>query len=51
MIRRYLPEFRGDIHLIYQRQEMKDRIQDERNGYNALKKGTYKSRKLGETWS
>lgn len=51
MIRRYLPEFRGDIHLIYQRQEMKDRIQDERNGYNALKKGTYKSRKLGETLS
>jgi len=51
MIRRYLPEFRDDIHLIYQRQEMKDRIQDERNGYNALKKGTYKSRKLGETWS
>jgi vancomycin permeability regulator SanA len=51
MICRYLPEFRGDIHVIYQRQEMKDRIQDERNGYNALKKGTYKSRKLGETWS
>ncbi len=51
MISRYLPEFRGDIHLIYHRQEMKDRIQDERNGYNALKTGTYKSRKLGETWS
>ena len=33
MISRYLPEFRDDIHWIYQRQEMKDRIQDERNGY------------------
>jgi uncharacterized SAM-binding protein YcdF (DUF218 family) len=51
MISRYLPEFRGDIHLIYQRQEMKDRIQDERNGYIALIKGTYTSRKLGENWS
>ena len=49
MISRYLPEFRDDIHVIYRRQEMKDRIQDERNGYNALKKGIYKSRKLGET--
>ena len=48
MISRYLPEFRGDIHRLYYRQEMKDRIHDERNGYNALKNGTYRSRKLGE---
>jgi len=44
MIIRYLPEFRDEIHLIYHRQDMKDRIQDERNGYNALKNGIYKSR-------
>src|SRR5712691_11618782 len=31
-ISRYLPEFRDDIHLIYHGQEMRDRIQDERNG-------------------
>jgi uncharacterized SAM-binding protein YcdF (DUF218 family) len=48
MISRYLPEFRDDIHLIYHRQDMRDRIQDERNGYNALINGTYKSRKLSE---
>src|SRR6266699_681866 len=48
MISRYLPEFRDDIHRLYHRQEMKDRIHDERNGYNALKNGTYRSRKLGE---
>jgi uncharacterized SAM-binding protein YcdF (DUF218 family) len=48
MISRYLPEFRDDIHLIYHRQNMQDRIQDERNGHTALKNGTYKSRKLGE---
>lgn len=50
MIARYLPEFRKDIHLIYRSQEMKDRIQDERNGYTALQKGTYQSRQLGEIW-
>jgi uncharacterized SAM-binding protein YcdF (DUF218 family) len=48
MISRYLPEFREDINLLYQRQDVKDRIQDERSGYNALKNGTYQSRKLGE---
>jgi uncharacterized SAM-binding protein YcdF (DUF218 family) len=48
MIRRYLPEFRDDIHLLYRRQDMRDRIQHERDGYNALKNGTYTSRKLGE---
>ncbi len=48
MISRYLPEFREDIHRLYHRQEMKDRIHDERNGYDALKNGTYRSRKLGE---
>jgi uncharacterized SAM-binding protein YcdF (DUF218 family) len=48
MISRYLPELRDDIHLIYHKQDMQDRIQDERNGYNALKNGTYQSRKLGE---
>ena len=48
MISRYLPAFRNDIHLIYHSQEMQDRIQDERNGFAALKKGTYKSRQLGE---
>lgn len=47
MISRYLPEFKDDIHLLYHRQEMKDRIQDERNGYQVLKNGTYQSRKLG----
>ena len=48
MISRYLPEFREDIHKLYHRQEMKDRIDDERNGYLALQNGTYRSRKLGE---
>ena len=48
MISRYLPEFRDDIHRLYHRQEMKDRIRDERNGYRALQNGTYRSRKLGE---
>jgi uncharacterized SAM-binding protein YcdF (DUF218 family) len=47
MISRYLPGFRGDMHRLY-RKEMKDRIQDEHNGYQALKNGTYQSRKLGE---
>jgi uncharacterized SAM-binding protein YcdF (DUF218 family) len=48
MISRYLPEFRDDIHRLYHRQEMKDRIRDERNGYRALQNGIYRSRKLGE---
>lgn len=48
MISRYLPELRDDIHRLYHRQEMKDRIHDELDGYNALKNGTYRSRKLGE---
>ncbi len=50
MISRYLPEFRKDIYRLYHRQEMKYRIQDELNGYNALKDGTYRSRKLGKLW-
>ena len=37
MISKYLPEFRDDIHRLYHGQEMKDRIQDECNGYHALK--------------
>lgn len=48
MISRYLPACRDDIHRLYHRQEMKDRIHDERNGYHALQNGTYRSRKLGE---
>jgi uncharacterized SAM-binding protein YcdF (DUF218 family) len=48
MVSRYIPALRDDMHLIYQRPEMKDRIQDERNGYAALKNGTYQSRQLGE---
>ncbi len=48
MVSRYLPAFRDDMHLIYHRSEMKNRIQDERNGYAALKNGIYRSRKLGE---
>lgn len=48
MISRYLPAFRDDMHVIYHRPEMKNRIQDEYNGYIALKSGTYRSRKLGE---
>ena len=48
MISRFLPEFRDDIHLIYHRQDMRDRIQDEHNGYQALKSGIYQSRTLGE---
>jgi len=48
MLCRYLPEFRGDMHTLYRRPEMKERIQDELNGYKALKKGIYQSRTLGE---
>ena len=48
MVSRYLPAFRNDIHLIYNRPEMKNRVQDEHNGYATLKNGTYQSRKLGE---
>jgi uncharacterized SAM-binding protein YcdF (DUF218 family) len=44
MLCRYLPEFREDMYRLYRKQGMKDRIQDERNGYNALKNGTYQSR-------
>jgi uncharacterized SAM-binding protein YcdF (DUF218 family) len=45
---RCLPEFRADMYTLYRRPEMKERIQDELNGYNALKNGTYRSRPLGE---
>lgn len=45
---RYLPEFRENMYMLYHRQEMKKRIQDEHNGYHALKSGTYQSRTLGE---
>jgi uncharacterized SAM-binding protein YcdF (DUF218 family) len=48
MVSRYLPAFRDEMHLIYHRPAMKCRIQDELNGYMALKNGTYRSRKLGE---
>jgi len=48
MVSRYLPAFRDEMHLIYHRPEMKNRIQDERNGYAALKNGTYRARQLGE---
>jgi uncharacterized SAM-binding protein YcdF (DUF218 family) len=48
MISRCLPEFRDDIYMLYQRQEMRDRIQDEYNGHMALQNGVYRSRKLGE---
>ena len=48
MLCRYLPEFRADMYTLYLGQEMKERLQDERNGYNALKNGTYQSRPLGE---
>ena len=43
---RYLPEFRADMYTQYHRSEMKERIRDERNGYYALKNGTYQSRPL-----
>ena len=46
MLCRYLPEFRADMYTLYRRPEMKERIQDERNGYDALKNGTYQSRPL-----
>jgi uncharacterized SAM-binding protein YcdF (DUF218 family) len=48
MLCRYLTEFRADMHTLYRRPEMKERIQDELNGYHALKKGIYQSRALGE---
>ena len=48
MLCRYLPEFREDMYTLYHRQEMKKRIQDELNGYNALNNGIYQSRTLGE---
>jgi uncharacterized SAM-binding protein YcdF (DUF218 family) len=48
MVSRFLPAFRDEMHLIYHRPEMKNRIQDERNGYAALKNGAYRSRHLGE---
>jgi uncharacterized SAM-binding protein YcdF (DUF218 family) len=48
MLCRYLPEFRADMYMLYHRQEMTERIQDELNGYNALKNDTYQSRTLGE---
>lgn len=48
VVSRYIPAFRDDMYLIYHRPEMKNRIQDEHNGYAALKNGTYRSRQLGE---
>jgi len=48
MLCRYLPEFREDMYMLYRRQEMKERIRDEHNGYNALKNGIYQSRTIGE---
>jgi DUF218 domain len=49
MLCRYLPEFRADMYMLYRRPEMKDRMEDERNGYNALKNGPYQSRALGDS--
>ena len=51
MISRYLPAFREEMHLLYHRPEMRDRIRDECDGYTALQNGTYRSRKLGEILS
>lgn len=48
---RYLSEFNDDMYALYHSQEMRERIQDERAGCDALKNGTYTSRALGEICS